>query len=81
MLADAINAAKSTSHTAVRNAIASLDVKGGPAGSVWPCNCMQFNSTGRTSTSVPTLQQWQNGVPVTVYPQSVAQAKMFFPKS
>jgi branched-chain amino acid transport system substrate-binding protein len=81
MLADALEAAKSTNHSAVRDAIANLNIKGGPAGSVWPCDCMKFNSMGRTSTSVPTLQQWQNGVPVTVYPQSVAQAKLSFPTS
>lgn len=81
MLANAMETAKSTDHSALRNAIANLNIKGGPAGSVWPCDCMKFNSTGRTSTSVPTLQQWQNGVPVTVYPPSVAQAKISFPKS
>ena len=80
LIADALNAAKSTDHTKLRDAIAALNVKGGPAGSVWPCNCMRFNSTGRTSTSVTTLQQWQNGRPVTIYPKSVAQAPAIFPK-
>lgn len=81
MLAQAMETAKTTDHAALRDAISNLDIKGGPGGSVWPCDCMKFDSTGRTSTSVTTLQQWQNGAPVTVYPDSVAQAKIVFPKS
>jgi branched-chain amino acid transport system substrate-binding protein len=81
MIESALNAAKSTNSAQVRNALASLDIKGGPAGSVWPCNCERFDATGRTSTDGEgVIVQWQGGHPVTVYPPSVAQAKFFFPK-
>ncbi len=81
MIADALNAAKSTSSQAVRNALASLNIQGGPAGSVWPCDCERFDSTGRTATDGNgVIVQWQNGKPVTVYPPSVATAKAYFPK-
>jgi branched-chain amino acid transport system substrate-binding protein len=82
MIADALNASKSTNSLQVRNALSALNVKGGPAGSVWPCDCVKFDSTGRTATgNQGVIVQWQNGKPVTVFPQSVAQAKLFFPKS
>lgn len=76
----ALEAAKSTDHVKVRDAIANLDIKGGPAGSVWPCNCEKFDSTGRTATAQTVIVQWQNGQPTTVYPENVATVKAYFPK-
>lgn len=80
MIELALEKAKSTDHDKVRNAIANLDIKGGPAGSVWPCDCEKFDSTGRTATAQTVIVQWQNGVATTVYPTSVATAKAYFPK-
>lgn len=80
IILDAINAAKSTNHTKVRNALAHLDLKGGPAAEAWPCDCLKFDSTGRASTATSILVQWQNGVPQTVYPSSIATAKPYWPK-
>lgn len=81
MIKQALEAAKSTNHDKVRDAIAALDIKGGPAGSVWPCNCVKFDPTGRSATNKAVLIQWQDGKPVTVFPESVATAKAFFPKN
>jgi branched-chain amino acid transport system substrate-binding protein len=81
MIKSALDAAKSSDHDKVRDAIAALDIKDGQAGSVWPCNCVKFDQTGRTSTNKAVLVQWQNGKPITVFPESVATAKAFFPKS
>lgn len=82
MIADALNKARSTTHQKVRNALASLKIKGGPAGSVWPCDCERFKATGRTATDgAGVIVQWQNGKPVTVWPPKVAQAKAYFPKT
>lgn len=80
MIEQAIDTAKSTDHDKVRDAIANLDIHGGPAGSVWPCDCEKFDSTGRTSTAQTVIVQWQNGHATTVYPKSVATAKPYFPK-
>lgn len=79
MIKAALEEAKSTDHTKVRDALAALNIKGTQAGSVWPCNCVAFDPTGRTSTNKAVIVQWQNGKPVTVYPDSVATAKAYFP--
>ncbi|GAA1857350.1 ABC transporter substrate-binding protein [Pseudonocardia ailaonensis] len=81
MIKEALEAAKSTDKDKVRDAIAALDLKGGQAGSVWPCNCVKFDPTGRSATNKAVLIQWQNGKPITVFPESVAGAKAFFPKN
>lgn len=81
MISLALEAAKSTDHDKLRDAIAALDIKGGPAGSVWPCDCEKFDSTGRTATAQTVIVQWQGGKATTVYPQSVATAKAFFPQN
>jgi branched-chain amino acid transport system substrate-binding protein len=81
MIKEALEAAKSTDHDKVRDAIAALDIKGGKAGSVWPCNCVKFDPTGRSATNRAVLIQWQDGKPMTVFPESVATAKAFFPKN
>jgi branched-chain amino acid transport system substrate-binding protein len=81
MIKAALEAAKSSDKDKVRDALAALDLKGGEAGSVWPCNCVKFDQTGRTSTNKAVLVQWQDGKPITVFPESVATAKAFFPKN
>jgi branched-chain amino acid transport system substrate-binding protein len=79
MIKAALEAAKSSDKDKVRDALSTLDIKGTEAGSVWPCNCVAFDKTGRTSTNKAVIVQWQDGKPVTVYPESVAGAKAFFP--
>lgn len=79
MIKAALEAAKSTDKDKVRDALSALDIKGTEAGSVWPCNCVAFDKTGRSSTNKAVLVQWQDGKPMTVYPESVASAKAFFP--
>lgn len=81
MIKAALEAAKSTDRDKVRDALSALNIKGTQAGSVWPCDCVRFDKTGRTATNKAVLVQWQNGKPVTVYPQSVAAAKAYFPTS
>jgi branched-chain amino acid transport system substrate-binding protein len=81
MIAQALQAAKSTDGSKVRDALSALNVKGGPAGSVWPCDCVRFDKTGRSATNHAVIVQWQQGKPVTVYPPSVATAKAFFPRN
>ncbi len=81
MISAAIDAAKSSDKDKVRSALSALDIKGGPAGSVWPCDCVRFDKTGRSATNKTVLVQWQDGKAVTVYPTSSATAKAYFPKN
>jgi branched-chain amino acid transport system substrate-binding protein len=79
LIADALERAKSSDRDKLRDAIAASDIKGGPIGATFPCNCLKFGPDGRTTTSEPVIVQWQDGKAVTVYPPSVAQAKAYFP--
>jgi branched-chain amino acid transport system substrate-binding protein len=81
VIANALETTKSTDHDKIRDAIAATDMKGGPAGSAFPCNCIKFDPSGRTAHADAVIIQWQDGKALTVYPASVAQAKAFFPKS
>lgn len=81
LIYDALQKAKSTDHVKLRDALASINIKGGPAGSVWPCDCLKFDPSGRTSTGEAVLVQWQKGKAVTVYPEKVATAKPYWPKT
>ena len=80
VIAMALEQAASTDHQKVRDTIAGLDVKGGPAGSVYPCNCLRFDSTGRSATSTALVEQWQEGKVQTILPQNVATAKAIWPQ-
>jgi branched-chain amino acid transport system substrate-binding protein len=80
VIAMALEQAASTDHQKVRDTIAGLDIKGGPAGSVYPCNCLRFDSTGRSATSTALVEQWQEGKVQTILPQEVATAKAIWPQ-
>jgi branched-chain amino acid transport system substrate-binding protein len=80
VIATALEQAASTDHQKVRDTIAGLDIKGGPAGSVYPCNCLRFDSTGRSATSVALVEQWQEGKVQTILPTDVATAKPVWPQ-
>jgi branched-chain amino acid transport system substrate-binding protein len=80
VIAQALEQAASTDHQKVRDTIAGLDIKGGPAGSVYPCNCLRFDNTGRSATSTALVEQWQEGKVQTILPQDVATAKPIWPQ-
>jgi branched-chain amino acid transport system substrate-binding protein len=80
VIALAMEQANSTDHQKVRDAIAALDIKGGPAGSVYPCNCLRFDNTGRSATSTALVEQWQDGKVQTILPQDVATARPIWPQ-
>jgi branched-chain amino acid transport system substrate-binding protein len=80
VIAMALDQAASTDHQKVRDTIAGLDIQGGPAGSVYPCNCLRFDSTGRSATSTALVEQWQEGKVQTILPQNVATAKAIWPQ-
>ncbi len=91
MIALALEQTKSTNHTKLRDAIAKTNIQNGKsnndpqnfakaAGSVWACNCEKFDSTGRSSTAIPLVEQWQNGKVQTILPEKVATAKAIWPQ-
>jgi branched-chain amino acid transport system substrate-binding protein len=75
MIKDAMEQAKSTDPKKVRDALASIDIKSGPASFV-PGGEVKFDSTGQNIKAVVAVQQWQNGKIVTVAPPAAATGKL-----
>lgn len=74
-IAAAVAKAKSDDPTQIRNALASMTFTQGPASAMSP-GVVSYNSHGKNTHVAPILAQWQNGVLRTVYPASVAVAKI-----
>lgn len=80
ILKEAIERAKSADREKVAEAIRQLDLRTGPAASAF-AGGVKFEPNGRRARAVVLVVQWQNGVPVTVFPPEVAMAKPIWPKS
>jgi len=76
---EALEKAKSADREKVAEAIRHLDLTSGPAALALPGG-VKFDSNGRRQRTVVLVVQWQNGVPVTVYPPQYAFAKPKWPK-
>jgi branched-chain amino acid transport system substrate-binding protein len=63
----------------VAEAIRTMDTREGPA-KFFPGGRIKFDEAGRRVDADLAIVQWQNGVPVTVYPESSALAKPIWPK-
>ena len=79
ILKEAMEKAKSADREKVNQAIHELNLTSGPAASVF-AGGVKFEPNGRRSGAVTLVVQWQNGVPVTVYPPEVALAKPVWSK-
>jgi len=79
ILKEGMEKAKSADREKVAAAIHQLDLTSGPAASAF-AGGVKFEPNGRRARAVALIVQWQNGVPVTVYPPSVAVAKPIWPK-
>jgi len=79
ILKEAMESAKSTSREKVADAIRNMNTKTGPAASVF-AGGISFEPNGRRKNAAVLIVQWQNGVPVTVYPPEVAVAKPIWPR-
>lgn len=76
----ALEAAGKADRQAVAKALRSMDIKGGPA-DFFPGNGrLKFDAAGRREAASLLIVQWQNGVPVTVYPEKDALAPLNWPK-
>ena len=63
----------------VAEAIRKMDTTTGPA-NYFPGGRLRFDERGRRIDADIVLLQWQNGVPVPVYPADIATSKLVWPK-
>ena len=75
----ALEAAGKADRQAVAKALRSMDLKDGAA-KYFPGGHVKFDANGRREGAGLLIVQWQNGVPVTVYPAKEAVAKPIWPK-
>lgn len=77
-IAAAIERARSSDSAKVREALAKLDLAGGGAAMMQPGR-VAFDASGANKYAEPVMIQWQKGVPVTVFPESLASAPLLKP--
>jgi len=77
IMAEVLERAGSRDHKAIREAALKLDIKNVMATRHIPGQGMAFDNVGRIAPKYreALIIQWQNGKPVVVYPQQLAQAK------
>jgi branched-chain amino acid transport system substrate-binding protein len=80
LIKDALERAKSTDKEKLMDALRSTDTKSGPA-DYFVGDGVRFDANGRIASNEVVMFQWQNGRPVTVYPQSAAYAPLVWPKA
>ena len=73
----ALEKASKADRLAVADAFRTMD--GGPA-KYYPGGQLKFDEKGRRVGAGVVIVQWQNGVPVTVYPSDLAQSSPLWPK-
>src|SRR5262245_29109097 len=76
---DALEKAGAPDRRKVADAIRAMDTKDGPA-KYFPGGRVKFDDMGRRVDADLAIVQWQNGVPVTVYPVATAMAQPIWPK-
>jgi branched-chain amino acid transport system substrate-binding protein len=77
LMAAALEKAGKADKEAVAQALRTMD--GGPA-KYYPGGQLKFDEKGRRVGAGVTIVQWQNGLPVTVFPKEIAMAEPFWPK-
>jgi len=76
----ALEAAGKADREAVAQALRTMNLSGGPA-DFFPGNGkLRFEANGRRADASLLIVQWQNGVPITVYPAKDALAPPIWPK-
>lgn len=78
IIKEALEMAGKADREAVAEALRTMDLTDGPA-SYFPGGRVKFDEKGRRVDAGLVIVQWQNGVPVTVYPPELAVAKAFWP--
>jgi branched-chain amino acid transport system substrate-binding protein len=80
ILKEALERAKVADKVKVAEEIRKMDLKDGPAALAFPGG-VHFDEKGRRVGAPLVIVQWQNGVPLSVYPTDRALAKAKWPKS
>jgi len=78
MFAWAANKTASADRTKVADAIRMMDITDGPA-IYFPGHHLKFDAKGRRVDAQLVIVQWQNGKPITVFPEDMAVAKPVWP--
>ncbi|ALA16910.1 MULTISPECIES: ABC transporter substrate-binding protein [Chelatococcus] len=79
IIKEALELAGKADKEAVAEALRSMDLTSGPT-KYFPGGRMKFDDKGRRVDASFTIVQWQDGLPVTVYPPDLAMAKAFWSK-
>ncbi|MDE1568981.1 ABC transporter substrate-binding protein [Aquabacter sediminis] len=77
LIKDALEQSGKADKEAVANALRTMD--GGPS-KYYPGGILKFDDKGRRIGAGVVVVQWQNGIPVTVFPEALAVAPPFWPK-
>ena len=72
IIKEAAEMAKSADPKAIRDVVAKMDLKSGPAASTLAPGRIKYDERGRRVGATPIIVQWQNGEPFTVVPANVA---------
>ena len=78
MFAWALNKAGAADRKKVADAIRTMNINDGPA-IYFPGHHLQFDAKGRRVGAQLVIVQWQNGKPITVFPEDMASAKAVWP--
>lgn len=79
ILKEALERAGKADKVAVAEQIHKMDIKEGPAAMAFP-GPVKFDAAGRRVDAPLVIVQWQNGVPVSIYPTDRALGKAKWPK-
>jgi branched-chain amino acid transport system substrate-binding protein len=80
ILREAVERAGTTDKEKVNDAIKALDLTSGPAAECFPTKRVKFDAQGRMEGAALVIAQWQNGVPVSIYPTAGAMAQPVWPR-
>jgi branched-chain amino acid transport system substrate-binding protein len=76
---EALEKAAASDRRKVADAVRTMDTKDGPA-KYFPGGRVKFDDMGRRVDADLAIVQWQNGVPITVYPVATALAQPIWPR-
>lgn len=79
LLKEALEIADSVDSVSVNNALHTMDISSGAA-DYFAGGRVRFDETGKRIDAGILVIQWQNGKPVTVYPDSAAMGQLIWPK-
>jgi branched-chain amino acid transport system substrate-binding protein len=75
IIKEAVEMAKSADPKAIRDTVAKMDLRTGPAANALAPGRIKYDERGRRVGAAPIIVQWQNGEPFTVVPVEYATRK------